>query len=59
MEKTGWCALESRLPYSTIVRSDVMLGCNENMKKQTGILIDSQVWEAYPELCRCEKMRAI
>jgi hypothetical protein len=57
MEKTGWSALQSRPPYSTIVRSDVMLGCNESMKKQTGVLIDSQVWDAYRELCRCEKVR--
>jgi predicted DNA-binding ribbon-helix-helix protein len=34
-----------------------MLGCNENMKKQTGVLIDSQVWDTYRELCRREKVR--
>jgi len=27
------------------------------MKKQTGIWVDSQVWQAYKELCSREKMR--
>jgi hypothetical protein len=39
MKKTGWSALQSRPPYSTIVTSDVMLHCNENMKKQTDMLM--------------------
>ena len=38
MEETGWSALQSSLPYSTIVKSDVMLGCNENMKKARAFL---------------------